>query len=150
MRRFNTPVRRRRAGLLTVVMLALPGCGHKAADEVAGLVRVSGLVTYEGEPLKSGVVTFVPTSPDGEPASGNIDEDGRYVAMTGAAAEGIRPGDYKIRVESWASPPSMGEGGAVDAGTSAIPPKFSNADQSGLTSTIVEGEEQTVDLPLSE
>jgi hypothetical protein len=135
---------------LLISTLVLPGCGGGGGDAVEGLVAVSGLVTYQGAPLTSGVVTFVPTSPDGEPASGNIGEDGRYVAVISATAEGMQPGDYKIRIESWASAPSMGEGGAVDPGTSAIPEKYGNAEASGLTATITPGEAQTVDLLLTE
>jgi hypothetical protein len=140
---------REAAGLAVLcgLCLLLTGCGG-AAPEVQGLVPVSGVVTYKGEPLTSGVITFVPVGPTGQPASGNIGADGRYEAMTGTSAIGVHPGDYTVRVESWSSPPSMGEGGAMDPGTSAIPQKYNDAGTSGLSATITAGDSREVNFRL--
>lgn len=139
-------------GLSLLVALAaglgLNGCG--GGSEVKGLTPVSGTVTYKGQPLTSGVVTFVPKEVKGgdkASCSGNIDATGHYEIMTGINAPGVAPGEYQIRIESWETPPSMGEKGAMNPGKSAIPVKYSAARASGLTAT-VEGSSKTVDLKL--
>jgi len=57
-----------------------------------GMSTASGTVTMDGEPVKTGTVTFV--KQDGDVArEGAIIADGRFVAK-------LRPGDYKIELNS--------------------------------------------------
>jgi hypothetical protein len=60
-----------RACLLTFALIfpGLSGCG--------GTATVSGQVTVDGEPLKNGVISYVPADDSGAPATTAI-QDGKY------------------------------------------------------------------------
>ena len=84
-----------RAGLLAV---ALAGCGP-GHGMTLGLVQ--GKVTYNGEPLKYGTVSFVPDASkgtDGPIATGIIKEDGTYILSTDAGGDGALVGHHKVSV----------------------------------------------------
>jgi hypothetical protein len=86
----------RRAIVLLALPLLLPasGCGGAGAT-------VTGAVTYEGEPVKSGYVTFAPADGQG-PTVGAAITDGRYTA------EKVPPGPKVVKVEaSGAATPSV-------------------------------------------
>ena len=54
------------------LMLCVAGCGHSD-----GLVQIGGGVTYDGQPVKSGTISFLP--PDGNgPTAAAIIADGKY------------------------------------------------------------------------
>jgi hypothetical protein len=84
-------VDRRGQALLALcgVLSLLTGCG----SNVGGNVAVSGNVTYDGEPLKTGQVVFEPRGP-GRMAIGQL-VDGRYSI---AAERGPLPGGYVVRI----------------------------------------------------
>ena len=75
--------------------LVLPGC---AGEEEAFGKRfpVSGNVTYNGQPLEKGTISFVPDG-KGAGASGTV-EKGVYKLSTGGEADGALPGKYKVTV----------------------------------------------------
>jgi len=95
-----TPSRDLRFGIAFVAslgMLAFSGC-----DDGTGLGKrysVSGMVAYKGEPVKSATISFVPTSPEGRSASGQV-EDGNYSLTTLAPNDGALPGKYKVTIIS--------------------------------------------------
>jgi hypothetical protein len=57
--------------------------------------KVSGKVTYKGEPVPKGGVTFEPVTPAGRHASGTI-ENGYYTLTTSTEGDGALPGDYRV------------------------------------------------------
>lgn len=126
--------------------LLLVGCGAKP-KVTEGLKEVTGKITYKDQPLTSGIVTFFTEKRDGRSATGIIGADGTYALQTDANSPGARPGDYKIRIESWSVPPKVTDD-AVVPGKSAIPDKYGSVDQSGLTATVKEDAKQTIDLKL--
>jgi hypothetical protein len=71
-------------GLLALALL--PGCGQQSAT-------VSGSVTYDGEPVASGMVTLQPADGKGPTAGGPI-VNGRY------KVENVKPGPKVVRVEA--------------------------------------------------
>ena len=73
--------------LLAIGLLGATGCG-------ASVGSVTGLVTYNGGPLKGGSVTLIPMDGSGESFSGQIQEDGKYTI------ERIKSGKYKVCVET--------------------------------------------------
>ena len=84
-------------GLLAAA-LALVGCG---SGNGLTLGRVQGKVTYKGEPVKFGTVSFVPDASkgtDGPIAMGNIKDDGTYVLSTSDPGDGAVVGHHKISV----------------------------------------------------
>jgi len=56
----NTAFVRRFTFLVIVVSVALVGCGGGGIERV----DVSGAVTYQGEPVKEGLISFVPQGDD--------------------------------------------------------------------------------------
>ena len=58
------------AGAVAVAVGLLPGCGASTAT-------VSGEVTYDGQPVGDGYITFTPADGNGRDAGGEI-KDGRY------------------------------------------------------------------------
>ena len=124
----------------------ISGCGGSGSKRK--LVQVSGTVTFEGKPLTSGTITFVAEGPSPVNAAGEISKSGTYTLSTERPGDGASPGTYKIRIESWASPPKMDETG-VDPGKSAVPEKYNRIETSGLTATVKESPAtQKVDFAL--
>jgi hypothetical protein len=82
------------AGLGLVLVL---GCGDDSG--LATRYKVSGTVTYKGQPVEKGLINFVPTSGDGRAASGNI-KNGSYYLTTATDGDGALPGSYKVTVSS--------------------------------------------------
>jgi len=96
---------RMRYGLLAALLLAA-GCGDDR-----GLVRVTGRVTLDGEPMPAaGDLTFVPVEvAEGyplRPAKAEFDTDGRYAAQSFEPGDGLYPGKYHVLVACWKTPPT--------------------------------------------
>ena len=70
--------------------------------------RVSGLVTYNGEPVELGEVLFLPDSEKGNngvPSMGAIGKDGRYTMLTQDAGDGVIAGYHKVGIRALDSEP---------------------------------------------
>ncbi len=69
-------------------MLCVAGCGH--GD---GLMQIGGGVTYDGQPVKNGTISFLP--PDGNgPTAAAIVTDGKYSVK-------VAPGKKQVRIEGF-------------------------------------------------
>ena len=75
--------------LSAFALLAAAGCSGGRRSPVAGKV------TYQGEVVSGGSLTFVPQGP-GKPATAKIQSDGRFNAGTNEEGDGIKPGTYSI------------------------------------------------------
>jgi hypothetical protein len=65
------------------------------------LGRVQGKVTFKGEPVKYGTVSFVPDTTkgtDGPIAMGNIKSDGTYILSTDEGGDGAVVGHHKVSI----------------------------------------------------
>jgi hypothetical protein len=63
--------------------------------------RVSGLVTFKGDPVEFGDILFVPDGSKGNkgvPAMGSIGKDGRYVMSTQESGDGVIAGFHRVGV----------------------------------------------------
>ena len=128
-------------------MASLSGCGRGGPDQ-PDTVKVSGKVTFNGEPLTTGQVAFVPENPQsGRPAFGMIDTTGAYVMSTFEDGDGLIPGRYRISVNA------VKEGDPDDfrtrGGTRILPNKYYDANKSELTADVEESGSQTFDFELS-
>lgn len=97
----TAPFRRTRSALCFLLggaaCLAVIGCG-------AGKGDVTGKVTFKGEPLKGGYVSFV--SEGGGPSfTGTINDDGTYLVPN------VQAGKYKVCVDTESLKSSSGQGG---------------------------------------
>lgn len=107
--------------LLLVSICFVLGCNSKAT--------VTGHITFpDGEPLTVGEIIF---ESDGYQATGRIDESGFYTLGEISPGDGIKPGEYKIRILA-----TTGGGSDGEPLVYFIAPKYESATTSGLTCTI--------------
>lgn len=85
---------------LTVIAVGMGGCGKEKRPEHWGAL-VQGKVTFDGEPLNGGTITFIPLTPEeegGRPGIARLEADGSY--WIGNAnpdkPKGLKPGKYKV------------------------------------------------------
>jgi hypothetical protein len=122
-----------------IALAAVQGCG---SGSPIGLVAVSGTVTYNGQALNKGTITFMPTS--GTNSSTGEIVDGKYSLSTFKKGDGVPPGQYQVAIASWETEPTMDT-----PGVRAIPEKYFDAKQSGLTATVGDKSSQTVDFTVT-
>lgn len=123
----------RRCGLvwlLVPLLITMPGCD--AGPQVA---PVSGTVTYDGEPLRFGVVMFQPSQ--GQLAQADIESDGSFTLSTFKPGDGAIVGEHRVSVSCYEGhnpevrekqPPEQ-----LSLGQSLIPVKYSRVGTSGIT-----------------
>ncbi len=90
---------------LTIFAVCL-GC---SSDANPPTFPVSGVVKLAGKPVEGATIVFTPISKDAEGATGKSDSAGAYSMTTYVNSDGVRPGEYMIKVfkfESLAPPPS--------------------------------------------
>ena len=86
------------------------------SDSGLKLGRVSGKVTYKGQPVQGGIVSFMPDEAKGTvgpPASGAIGSDGSYTMSTNSSGDGALVGYHKVAVVG-VDPNPVNPGAAVD------------------------------------
>lgn len=89
----------RHLSLALITCVAALGCtGGEPADDRPERTPVSGIVTYNGEPVEGALVTFTPTELTGSGANGRTDADGRFEMGTYEATDGVRPGSYQVSI----------------------------------------------------
>jgi hypothetical protein len=138
--------------LLPLVLVLACGCGGRAA-------KLSGHVTYKGQPVGGGSVSFYPKTGGGYSAI--IAPDGTYTTTD------LPPGEMAVAIETESakgkeiteqtgggghkapmSPrPGAGEGAPRGGQYVKIPDKYKNQETSGLSVTLTSGP-QTKDFPL--
>ena len=140
-------------GLVALAMLTvLPACSKAIKTE-----GVTGVVTYNGEPLADATVKFIPTDGTGSQSYGKTNEKGEYKLQTllGAADAGTTPGEYKVTVdcietvETGKMIQENGEEKPETIAQSLIPAKYNNAETSGLTATVAPGDNK-IDFALED
>lgn len=80
-------------GAATLLAFVCAGCG----DSTIG--SVEGTVTFDGQPLKGALVTFVPKE-GGRPSYGRTDEDGRYELHYSNDKDGALVGSHKVMIST--------------------------------------------------
>lgn len=92
------------AALMTATLLA--GCGGQRGPE---RVVVSGLVRYNGKPVRDGMIRFTPVAASTAPTSGAAIVDGRYRADSHG---GVAVGTYRVLIEAY---PAANHGSGIIA-----------------------------------
>jgi hypothetical protein len=151
--------RRVRPFLATLAALALAGTAAGCGDNLKPRYHVSGRVTYKGQPLAKGTISFSPADQDGEGAFGDIDR-GSYRLTTHTAGDGAVPGKYRVSIASAdvetpkaaldTDPNATPEAAIAKAQRAAkhhIPVKYASPDNSGLTAEI-EAKSNTINFAL--
>jgi hypothetical protein len=128
-----------------VLLAGIVGCGPRTG-------RVTGKVTFNGQALPSGTVSFL-SADMVRTASGDIAEDGSYTVPNAPV------GPVKVMVMTFrpATPGKMpemhmgehsGKPGDKPPRYVAIPDRYGDPEKSGLQTTIQPGEQQ-YDIPLA-
>jgi hypothetical protein len=110
---------------LLILTATLPGCSD---DGLGKRYKVTGKITYKGEPVKHGLICFITPDAGGRSATATI-SDGYYTLQTQEPGDGAFPGEYSVTVA--AKTPDL-EGAATKAkakGNTAAytPPDFTAA-----------------------
>lgn len=127
------------------LLATMIGCGAASSDAPPRRI-VEGSVTYDGKPLPSGMIRFVPI-PAGPVASAPI-VDGKYEITN---KEGVPLGEAKVEIEGGGGADSLTQD-QIEAGMKSasivLPAKYNR--QSTLTETISEGSgPQVIDFALT-
>ncbi len=88
-----------RLSLALAGLVLAAGCSR--TPDGPQFVRATGLVTYKGEPLKSGQISFIPDSAHGTSgpmASGNINEQGEFELFSKKPGDGAVVGFHKVAI----------------------------------------------------
>ena len=83
--------------------LALIGCSPDNR-----YTKVTGTITYKGQVVEGASVSFLPFSPDAEPAAGRTDANGEFTLTSVYAVKGgkgVLPGEYTVLVVKSEMPP---------------------------------------------
>jgi hypothetical protein len=127
------------------------GCGDDSG--LARRYKVTGMVTYKGQPVRKGTIAFEPANPplgEGRHASGFI-ENGSYTLTTAIEGDGALPGDYNVMISSSdLDTRELAKGGllhqgdlehqkALKASKSPIPLKYAQSATSKLKAKVVAG-----------
>jgi hypothetical protein len=120
----------------TMAFVAL-ACGPSGPE----MARVSGKVTYKGQPVEKGTIAFVSTDPARPNASGVLGAGGAYDLQTHEPGDGAQLGEYVVTI-SGKDPEAFNTeapGEPVKKQKSLVPLKYENPDSSGLKKTVESG-----------
>jgi hypothetical protein len=131
--------------VLAVLALSISaGCGGPGVEKPP-LAPVTGTVTFKGQPLPTGEVVFQPA--EGRPAHGVIENGQISSVQTYEPGDGAPVGDLKVAIFATESDSSDPSGMGVK---SLIPEKYNDATKSGLTAKVEAGQDNNVELKLTE
>lgn len=142
----KAPCNARLAALAAACLAVATGC-----DSQAPTAPATGLVRFDGEPLKFGSVMFQPVA-GGQPARGEIGADGTFVLSTFAPEDGAIVGEHRVRVMCntlQRDGATTVSGNDASAGQLLIPRKYTQLSSSGLFATVAEGENPPFEFDLT-
>lgn len=117
---------------LAVTLPAIPGCGRATkVKKITG--KVQGTVTFNGQPVKAGTVSFEAKN-GGEGVSADLDSSGKFTV-----ADPVPIGTYIAVVTPVTLNPDEVADGKQPPPSDDIPEKYRSADTSDLTFEIKEG-----------
>lgn len=123
--------------LLAIATIALPlGCGSSGPE----MASVTGKVTYNGQPVPLGTVSFQSTDPKGgRNASGAIQPDGTYTLQTEEPGDGAQVGDYRVGIVAREDPVLDYIPKKPVPPKRLVPEKYENPQNSNLTAKVESG-----------
>lgn len=140
--RFELLATSARGFTLVVAALTVLSAGCGPAVEQNQVVPVTGRVFVGEVPLEFGQVVFQPVS-GGQPASGSIDGDGKFILSTYSNGDGAALGKHRVRIVSYSSqdPKTKKEDGPQgdSLGELLTPQKYSSFATSGLEVSVLAG-----------
>lgn len=111
--------------VVALCVLVFVGCSNSNRPKT---VPVEGVITFDGDPPEyAGALFFAPIEvAEGypkRPGRALFELDGEFKVTSFEEGDGLVPGTYRVRVESWKKPPGMG-----GPGVSYVPDGFEAKD----------------------
>ncbi len=122
--------------IFLVLIAVLSGCGDSGPKKYP----ISGVVSYNGRPLPTGTVMFVPEE-GGPPAVSTIGADGSYRLEAVA-------GRHRVGVTAVPPPPPGANETNYRPQQPLIPDKFGRPDTSGVSVEVKPDEDNQIDIKL--
>jgi hypothetical protein len=121
--------------LLTLFVAGSVGCRRES-----GQASVQGHVSYRGEAVAPGAITFFPAT--GRPVTATISEQGDYTAE-------LTPGEYTVIVNlAFIRPPGFKEGDPMPKPKFTLPEQYTTRAMSKLKANIKPGQDHPIDFAL--
>lgn len=134
--------------LTSLLVASSAGCSSENRIETG---TVSGVVTYNGDPLQIGSLLFVPVG-GGPSAEANIGTDGSFEMGTYEDDDGAVLGEHKVMITAFTSPGGSGLPEDVIDGdgapVSVIPDFYGDLEKSGLKVDVKSGD-NSIDFVLT-
>lgn len=107
--------------------LGLAGCGGRGGDAGPPRYTLSGSVTFEGKPVPTGYISFVPDAAKGNtgPGAGATISNGKFATEAGKGTIG---GVHRVKIVGFDGVPYTEEGEEIKDGRSLFRPWEFNAD----------------------
>lgn len=142
-----------------LVFAIVSGCGGTSLREPTA--PVTGVVTYNGEPVGGATVVFGPASGQDQPATGTTDAEGRFTLTTYEQGDGAILGQFTVTISKTRTIGGMTEDeehAAIEAGkeieaaktVDELPEKYKDGLQSGLTANVEAGRDNHFEFPLTD
>lgn len=120
------------SAILCAALFFITGCGN---TRNTGEYNISGKITFDGQSVPKGMVTFSPDTAKGNSGASGFAEivDGKF-DTSGSEFQGIAGGAYRVRIEAYDGVPIKSDDGAeIELGTPLfaehiIEKNFDNAD----------------------
>ena len=130
--------------IVASLLLSQPGCDGGGVEDLPEVAKVSGIVTYKGQPVEGAEVTFTPET--GNPALGITGADGRFEPTTYDAGDGAVPGKHKITIKVF--PREALPGMEAETAGVSVPAKYGDLTTTPLSEEVKAGEQNefTFDL----
>lgn len=121
---------------LSIAAIApLWGCGSSGPE----MASVRGVVTYDGQPVPKGLVSFQAVAADGRNATGLIQPDGSYELQTENPRDGALLGEYRVSISARDDEVLMYIPKKPTPPKRLVPQKYENPETSNLTATVASG-----------
>ncbi|WP_164103681.1 hypothetical protein [Candidatus Laterigemmans baculatus] len=120
------------------------GCGPSRDPNLPPTAYVSGQVTYNGQPVNQGTVTFHPDGV-GNPGVGLLDEQGQFELSTYAPGDGAVVGSHSVTIDI---PPPLDGTSPEDA--YSVPKPYTDPETTPLKVSVSEDGETEVQLVLED
>jgi len=103
------------------------------------MASVRGVVTYNGQPVPKGLVSFQTVAPDGRNATGIIQPDGSYELQTENPRDGALLGEYRVSISARDDEVLMYIPKKPVPPKRLVPEKYENPQTSNLTAIVESG-----------
>ncbi len=131
--------------------IGLAGCGSSGGMPPMG--EISGKVTYKGEPLSGGTITFHAVGTPGKVGVSLIKPDGTYRVFEGPIGETkvtIDPKLVPLGPPGASGPPGAGRPKASPAKPTSVPAKYLKVETTTLTFTVKHRNDNVYDIELTD